>query len=213
MQKRQTIDYDNIPAKALGKKLLEIGPGSGQAQLASQHGDYFSRLGSNWIAIEKERFEKKVPYVHVWKRIEDIPTGHYFGIEFDTIIMSNLLEHVDLRDWQDTMAKVTNWLKPGGYLIITVPYKENYLPAFQVYRPADLDHAVYRINKKLMKYFLPDYGKIKFRIFNRWVWKDAHETHLWALGRFLKRAIKGHYFVQDYLPRRKMLMVIWKNER
>lgn len=207
-----TVDYDNIPAEVLGDYLLEIGPGSGEIQLASKHGEWFKSLTKeyHWKGIEKKPFLGGAPYLHYCETIENLCKSDFCPGLFDTIIASHVIEHVDIRDWKETFDKLLYWLKPGGHLIIMVPYKEKHLPAFQVYEAKDLDHSVYHINKKLLRHFIP--GKIKFNLFLRVVFRDKGESFWRALGRYFKRVIKGHYYVTGMFPGRLILMAIHKKE-
>jgi len=199
-----TIDYDHIPRKTLGKKILEIGPGSGEIQLASRHKKVFQE--SQWVGIEKRKYYS-TPYLHVRSEIEVFSCSQYRN-KFDTIIMSHVLEHIDIRNWEAVLRKLKSCLIPGGYLIVIVPYLENAASSYRFYDYHD--HSVYMIDRDLIRYFLPG---AKITTFNRWVFREQDERRLWAFFRYIKRLLTQHYFVQKLLPRRINLMAVWKKER
>ena len=55
--------------------------------------------------------------------IDDCPINLFDKNQFDIIIMDNLIEH--LRDPQETIKKVSEWLSRDGYICVSVPNRWN----------------------------------------------------------------------------------------
>lgn len=99
-----------------GDKILDVGVGLGR--LLSRFEDY-ERYGIDisWSYLD----HTKNKGINVcFSRIEDMPYRKDF---FDVITCTDVLEHVF--DLNLALTKILEVLKPGGTLIIRVPYREN----------------------------------------------------------------------------------------
>lgn len=94
-------------------------------------------------------------------RIEDLS---FDKESFDVIILSMVLEH--LYGPFDKLKLITEWLKPGGQLIFSIPYFDS-LP-FKIFKQysygLQLPHHITFFNKKIIRDFLISlgYSKIEF---------------------------------------------------
>jgi len=62
--------------------------------------------------------------------VSDIEHAQFEAGQFDCITMIAVFEHV--KDPRLNLETVTHWLKPGGLLIIQVPYVQNFIRAKKV---------------------------------------------------------------------------------
>lgn len=101
----------------LGERCLEIGSGRGDIaeRLAVGRDFVVSDLSETCLAVLKERFADS-PNVSV--RAFDVMSVEQQA-EFDTIIMTNVLEHID--DDLEAITRLRRALRPGGRLVIYVP--------------------------------------------------------------------------------------------
>lgn len=47
------------------------------------------------------------------------------GVEFDLILLTEVIEHLDDNELGEVLKTLKQFLKPGGYLFITTPFEEN----------------------------------------------------------------------------------------
>ena len=110
--------YESIKPFFKGSLALELGPASG---LMTKH--LVNDFSTIHLIEGSEKLIKQVPLftnaIMHCSMFEDFQTE----IRFDTIIMSHVLEHVE--DPVQLLAKVKNWLAPGGVVIIVVPNAES----------------------------------------------------------------------------------------
>jgi 2-polyprenyl-3-methyl-5-hydroxy-6-metoxy-1,4-benzoquinol methylase len=102
-----------------GKKILDVGVGLGRL-LQMLPG--YQRYGMD-VALPYLLEAEKKGITVCMSLIEDIP---YKEALFDVIVCTDVLEHV--LDFHLCITKVLATLKPGGVLIIRVPYKESLEP-------------------------------------------------------------------------------------
>ncbi|NPV76385.1 MAG: class I SAM-dependent methyltransferase [Anaerolineae bacterium] len=115
-----------------GEKILDVGVGLGR--LLSRF-DHLQRYGMD-ISWDYLEHTKKTGIEVCFSRIEDMPYCKEF---FDVITCTDVLEHV--LDLNLALTKILEVLKPGGILIVRVPYRENlklYLESYYPYRYAHL---------------------------------------------------------------------------
>ncbi|MCC6146924.1 MAG: class I SAM-dependent methyltransferase [Anaerolineaceae bacterium] len=111
-----------------GDKILDVGVGLGR--LLSRFGR-LERYGMD-ISWEYLEYTRKTGIEVCFSRIEDMP---YRKDYFDLITCTDVLEHV--LDLNLALTRILEVLKPGGTLIVRVPYRENlalYLEADYPYR-------------------------------------------------------------------------------
>lgn len=101
----------------LGDRCLEIGSGHGDLaeRLAPGREFVVSDLSESCLAVLKQRFAE-APNVGV--QVFDVMDVEHEA-EFDTIIMTNVLEHID--DDLEAITKLRRALRPGGRLVVYVP--------------------------------------------------------------------------------------------
>ena len=93
-------------------KTLDVGGGDG-----SRYRDYFKTFDFTSLDIDPETNPNVVASA------DKMP---FMDCEFDTLLSSQVLEHV--LSPQDCMNEMYRVLKPGGYLVLTVP-QQNEIPA------------------------------------------------------------------------------------
>ncbi len=100
-----------------GNDLLEIGCGDGGMT------DFFSNQVNSIVAMDVSRQSldkvdnKKLPNVTT---VESLIENYTPGKQFEWIVMSEVIEH--LRNPGEAVAKIYEWLAPGGTLLITTPH-------------------------------------------------------------------------------------------
>lgn len=171
-QKNIAIHILTLPLKHLYKckltptykengKLLEIG---------SSHGGYLESMkekGFEVFGIEMDKnaadYSKEVRGLKNIKhsRLEE---SSYEEEKFDVIAMSMVLEH--LYDPFDKLKNITKWLKPGGEILISIPYFEGI--EFNIFKEysygLQLPTHITFFNKRIIKQYLEKLGykNIKF---------------------------------------------------
>ena len=101
----------------LGDRCLEIGSGHGDLaeRLAPGREFVVSDLSESCLTVLKQRFAD-APNVGV--QVFDVMDVEHEA-EFDTIIMTNVLEHIE--DDLEAITKLRRALRPGGRLVVYVP--------------------------------------------------------------------------------------------
>ncbi|MFA5797700.1 MAG: methyltransferase domain-containing protein [Candidatus Woesearchaeota archaeon] len=71
--------------------------------------------------------------------------------QFDLVLCTNLLEHV--YNIKDAARRVTDWVRPGGYLLITVPhlFPHHEDPIDNGFRPSRKDLEKLFLHKRVLK--------------------------------------------------------------
>jgi SAM-dependent methyltransferase len=105
-----------------GERALNIGVGSGVLErLAAEKGVHIWALDPSERAIEKLREAVPIGERAQAGYSQDLPFPNRY---FDTVIMSEVLEHLDDDVRWTTLGEVHRVLKPGGRFIGTVPARE-----------------------------------------------------------------------------------------
>ena len=149
---RGKLAYAWIDSSA--KTLLDIGcdDGNGVFLFSSKvAGVWGVDINEKAIALAKKNFPQILFSV---SKSESLPFGDSF---FDTVIMSDVLEHVD--DEKKSLNEIFRVLKSGGQLIITVPHQG----MFAFLDPAN--HKFNLSNKKVFKF-----------IFKKWLYKKINTS-------------------------------------
>ena len=100
-----------------GGKILDVGVGLGR--LLSKLGPHFQKYGVDISSRYLERAASKNIEVCL-ALVEELPYRENY---FDVIVCTDVLEHV--LDLNVAVRKILSVLKPGGKLIVRVPYRES----------------------------------------------------------------------------------------
>lgn len=143
-----TLEYViNQPFKNRNDRisLLDVGPGAGLESLL-----YQKLLGCklNWINLERQKQVYDVSYNSdliqqhgIQVQIGYIEADDFSG-EHDIIIFTDIIEHLAYSP-VDTLKKLRNMLKDGGYLVLSTPNRKttNYYTDWRLF-PSAKDNAV-----------------------------------------------------------------------
>lgn len=118
--KEAMIDRFEILKKIIGSNnkmdILDVGCGTGpHHELSLQHNLY----GVD-ISKTQQKIAIKKGYIILGDTIDDLIL---FDLRFDIILLVDVLEHLPNPDMM--IEQIYNLLKPGGHLIVQVPYKED----------------------------------------------------------------------------------------
>lgn len=198
-EQNEIVHYNEIPAKYLGKKILDVGCGDCFGAYFSKHQIHFCT--NEYLGID---INPSLPYLP--STIADIRTFTTTQ-KYDTIIMSHILEHFSIEQWENILSRFVGFLEPKGFLIINVPYKQKKAPKVD---SEYMRHKTLNINKKLLSRFLPiqrflfgydpEQDRVKF--------KNKNENLLKALARFVYRIFTNHSYSILKTWRKKPLRLI-----
>jgi 2-polyprenyl-3-methyl-5-hydroxy-6-metoxy-1,4-benzoquinol methylase len=90
--------------------------------------------------------------VNVYDSVESIPVG----TEYDVIISNHVFEHV--RDVCGTLEKLRRLLRPGGKLILKLPFDDSNARYQQAWSVDDIDHHLYTWTPRLLANLLTETG-------------------------------------------------------
>lgn len=118
---RRTAYFISYGAMEAGKKVLEIGCGTGI---------FTGKIGQSGAAVVGVDIspdfinlaKNKVQAPNITFRIEDVQSLSFPDNEFDTVIGSSVLHHLEL---VPALKEIKRVLKPGGRLVITEPNMMN----------------------------------------------------------------------------------------
>ena len=135
-----------IKAEASGKKILDIGSGTGEFLKASES------LGYNGIGIEPSKIARKKARKNYNLNIsKDTSLNQFETSEFDVITMWHVLEHVT--DLNNTIKGLHKIIKKDGKLIIGVPNHNSYDAKFygKYWAAWDVPIHLWHFTKKSME--------------------------------------------------------------
>ncbi len=101
---------------AAGGKILDVGVGLGRVLGPLNQ---FERYGID-ISLDYLKIARENGINVAFSKIEDMPYTHDY---FDAVVVTDVLEHVF--DLNECCRKIIHVLKPGGVLIVRVPFKED----------------------------------------------------------------------------------------
>lgn len=193
--------YDKIPDEFMRGKILEIGARLGQYQLLSRHKRRFLIEDYHGIDIEFEGGSLNIEKADIleWDTTE----------KYDTILALDVIEHISYRDWLNLFEDMRRWLKTGGYLIISCPYKEKISDFHSRFlKDYRMTHVVFGIDKKLIHRWMP---KAKFAF----TWQHEFprvkgERLVKSILRAVKRILTLHKYAFTWIPRRRHIMAFWQ---
>jgi len=176
--KNRQRKIDLMPQSVPNGKLLEIG---------CSHGQRLEQLKKRgWQTYGIEMDENVAKYAREKRKLDikcqKIEEAQFSQNEFDVIIMSMVLEH--LYNPFQQLKTITNWLKPNGQLLISIPYFEGL--EFQWFKDysygLQLPYHITFLNKKILKKYLHQLGykniKFYFQYFDRDIVASAHYKYL-----------------------------------
>ena len=117
-------------------EILDVGVGLGrlltriQTALGSGAELHGMDVSLNYLKVAKQQHPRVV-----LAKIEDMPYRHK---SFDIVTCTDVLEHVI--DLNDAISQILSVIKPGGYLIVRVPNKEDLSPYLKETYPYGLAH-------------------------------------------------------------------------
>ena len=205
--------HDLIPDYVFGESLLDIGADLGANQLGSRHRKKFITLSNNGAYLGIDIKQRELPLLKIIE--QDIFTWKT-DRKFDTILMVEVIEHIQFRDWVKLFEKVKSLLNPNGYLYLSTPANEklqNYLKNAEKtilgednYSDYYQCHVVFGITKKVIRYFLPN---AKIGTYYRKRWKQGHGK-IMSFARIVKRIITLDITV---IPYKFSYIVVWRKEK
>jgi SAM-dependent methyltransferase len=182
---REILRYRNI-AHIIGKQslqILDLGCGDGFLScMLAEMGHFVDAMDISDARLDK--FKEKAIKLGI-AQISGSVFEYPFPKSYDVIVMSEVIEH--LEDFMSILKKACSILKPGGRLIIAVPYKE-------------------RINTCKCPYCLKEfnaYGHI--HSFDEWSFNimanelDCHIIHIKTLNNKLSAYVSKYSPVKSYL--------------
>jgi 2-polyprenyl-3-methyl-5-hydroxy-6-metoxy-1,4-benzoquinol methylase len=115
------VRFSKIRRYIKGRNILDFGYGTGWfiKRLANEG---FNVTGIDFIGIKKILKRRNIILISL-NDIRDL-NEFSFKEKFDTIIASEVLEHLTKNEIKRTLKFFHEWLKEEGRLVISVPYKE-----------------------------------------------------------------------------------------
>ena len=119
---RPDVRFPAIRRYIKGRNVLDFGYGTGWfIKKLTKEG--FNVTGIEFLGSRKIQKKKNAILISL-DSVKDL-SNLSFEEKFDTIIASEVLEHLSKDEIDGTLKFFRKWLKEGGRLIVTVPYKEN----------------------------------------------------------------------------------------
>ena len=201
--------YNMIPDDFFSGSILEIGARTGKMQVESRHGEKFLDANEQGLYLGIDISPQENALLNVVER-------NFLDMEarsnYDTIIASEVLEHIAFRDWPKTFSMMKKMLRPGGKLFITTPHNEQLKDYIQYYHSQTggeyfQAHVTFGITREVMEHFLPG-SKCKVLKVGSPI-REKNEFPGKALVRVIYRIIRGHPYAWSWVPKAHSLIVIW----
>lgn len=164
----------------VGDRVLEIGAGIGNltAQFIPRDLYVVSDINPHYIDYLKSYSFGK-PYLRV-RKVDAASAEDFVGLEerFDTVLMINVLEHLDDRD--QALRNVRSALEPGGRAVILVPQHPNLLGTLDQV----LEHKL-RYSEKDLRQAMERNG---FRVEEMFDFNRVSVPGWWLNGKLLRRS-------------------------
>ncbi|MGY5857904.1 MAG: methyltransferase domain-containing protein [Candidatus Thorarchaeota archaeon] len=201
--------YNMIPDDYFTGNILEIGARTGKMQVESKHGSKFQKANEQgrYLGIDI------TPQENASLKVIEL---NFLDMEsksrFDTIIASEVLEHIAFRDWPKAFSLLIELLQPDGKLFITTPHNEQLKDYIHYYHSQTggeyfQAHVTFGITKKVIEHFLPG-AKCKVLKVGSSI-REKHESLGKALIRLVYRIIKRHPYAWNWMPKAHSLIVYW----
>jgi len=201
--------YNMIPDDYFKGYILEIGARTGRMQLESKHKTKF-------LAANKEGRYLGIDIAQQERALLKVIKLNFLDMEsksrFDTIIASEVMEHIAFRDWPKAFGLMKKMLKPGGNLFITTPHNERLEDYINYYHSQTggeyfQAHVTFGITRKVMEHFLPG---LQTRVLNVGSpIKEKNEFVGKAAVRAFYRIFKRHPYAWNWIPHSHSLIVYW----
>ena len=103
--------------------ILDVGCGSGWlSEMLCNRGFHVTALDLGFDSIRRASARMKVRAVDVSFVLGDIYKLPYRDGSFDVAVSSEVLEHLEKP--QDALNEIARVVRPGGYIVVSVPYRE-----------------------------------------------------------------------------------------
>jgi SAM-dependent methyltransferase len=124
-ERKQVVDirFEYIKKFVKGRKILDFGFGTGYF-IKNFHLNGLDVYGSDIPRKGKEKIREKFSKLGIKVFFSDIRKLPFDDDYFDTIVASEVMEHLTERELNVAMKEIFRVLKKKGRFIITVPYKE-----------------------------------------------------------------------------------------
>lgn len=201
--------YNEIPRYCIidAKSILDIGCSNGIMAHSSKYRSVFERVNNNglYLGVDIQHFS----YNHYFILQHDI-LSFVPKIKYDLIILSHVLEHIDIIKWESLLSKLYNNLEIDGYLVINVPFRER--PQTNIHKNTEMEHKTFLIDKQTLEWFLPDGKYFYFR--DKWLYlREKGEFLPYAILRFIYRALTNHpYSVFNQKGKLCDMIGVWKKK-
>ena len=206
---RDSKRYDIIPDECFEGAILDLGCSLGINQLNSRHKERFQKAVSEGRYTGVEAYIPLEPMLPVVR--SDI-MNYVPDKTFDTILLMDVIEHIQFRDWFVLFPRLKEWLNVGGVIVMTTPYNED-ISDYYYHKGYLSCHVVFNIKNDLILHFLPNAEFHRsFYVQKRLIWRDSGESHVRAFLRFVKRRITKHPHGR-ILKRRHRLSILWKKDK
>ena len=201
--------YNMIPDDYFDGYILEIGARTGKMQLESRHRGKFMTANEQgrYLGIDIS------PQENTSLRVVEL---NFLDMDseskFDTIIASEVLEHIAFRDWPKAFSLMKRMLRPGGKLFITTPHNEQLEDYIKYYHSQTggeyfQAHVTFGITRKVMNHFLPGSRCEVLRVGSPI--RERNEFFGKVLIRTIYRIIKRHPYAWRWIPHANSLIVYW----
>lgn len=124
-----------------GSKVLDYGCGSGYMMkcfMEKNHEVYGCDLSSETIESVRKKFVDEANFGGAYKTDELFAQGVFF----DAVLMTELVEHINVETFSEILENIKRVLRPGGRIFITTPNQED-LSIETVFCPC-CDHTFHR---------------------------------------------------------------------
>jgi SAM-dependent methyltransferase len=117
--------------------------------------------------------------------------------KFDTIVITEVMEHLPFEDVPASLGNLWAWLRPGGRMIVSVPHRKSSV-------------AVITPNQKLRTFRFPNgsisLGEFYNRFIRRRIWIDPN--HCWEIGDgHVSRAdVEGRFAQAGFMKRKRLAL-------
>jgi SAM-dependent methyltransferase len=187
----ETNPYDFIPARLLQGAVLELGMGSGQRQLESNNSELFQKC--NYLGVDLHDNTSSLPSMQ-----GDIFDLSFSSNTFDTVLMINVIEHLDITKWNVLFTEIKKWLVEDGTLFLTTITGEE----ARVNHPHG--HVVFGIVRSTFKQALPSCEINTYH--HPHLYREPGENRFKSALRLIKRVLTDHVYYNF------ILTVEWRND-
>jgi len=194
--------YNEVPSYCIGKSVLDLGSSNGCGAYHSKHRDLFN----DYLGVDVQGFDKCCLPV-IQSNIFDFKSDR----KYDTVLALHVIEHFDIELWPKFFDIVDGLLKPNGYLVVNVPYRQKVHVSVGEF----MEHKVLNIDETLLSRFLDFKRYIKIKQWRKWAFRNKGESFLWATARLVFRILTNHKysFLKRLYARSQILIAIYWKER